>query len=222
MEGIEEIDWGELELPPYLPAAFRRLAEGNRCANCDLPLNWSHVPRPSSSAWLFCSQLCQDEAKYVRYWRATAGDGRQSDQGVLEELGIKLVHVLAGGYARSARELSKETRAAVIERDGGVCRICGQAGRDIDHIKPLDGEELNGIENLQMLCYDCHLRKTLSDPVPVQLDVLTSLPKFAELERRCHSPVPERIADDELAWQHHWQAVAGQRRKRALEGGASV
>lgn len=48
-------------------------------------------------------------------------------------------------------------RRVVIHRDGGKCQQCGQAGTDVDHKIAGDDHSLN---NLQLLCVDCHKAKT--------------------------------------------------------------
>jgi 5-methylcytosine-specific restriction protein A len=56
-----------------------------------------------------------------------------------------------------------QRRAAVWQRDGGVCQwpdehgICAQPGTDVDHIG--DGDN-HGLDNLQLLCGWHHDRKS--------------------------------------------------------------
>jgi len=58
------------------------------CPNCDKSMN---------DAALFCSDLCKDEAKFVRYFRACIVDGRYGQPDVQEALRIKLPLFLVGG-----------------------------------------------------------------------------------------------------------------------------
>ena len=70
---------------------------------------------------------------------------------------------------------SREQRAQLRRRDGGVCNHCGKnSGRwDVDHIRPLveqkglEAHELDWsyymMENLQTLCKKCHRKKTNSE-----------------------------------------------------------
>ena len=70
---------------------------------------------------------------------------------------------------------SREQRAQLRMRDGGVCNHCGKnSGRwDVDHIRPLveqkglEAHELDWsyymMENLQTLCKSCHRKKTNSE-----------------------------------------------------------
>ena len=59
-------------------------------------------------------------------------------------------------------------RLEVLARDDCTCQSCGYAndgyGLEVDHIIPLAdlvSEEYYRMENLQTLCRDCHLRKTM-------------------------------------------------------------
>lgn len=62
--------------------------------------------------------------------------------------------------SRQPREVWAETRRLVWERDGGLCRHCGEAQAlercHIDHVKSgkLAG---NGQSNLRALCRRCHV-----------------------------------------------------------------
>lgn len=54
-------------------------------------------------------------------------------------------------------------RAAVLERDGFACVVCGERRRlEIDHIKPVRTHPELSFDprNLQALCGVCHARKT--------------------------------------------------------------
>ena len=67
------------------------------------------------------------------------------------------------GYCSAAW---RRTRLAVIARDGGACRICGQlvTGRgDVDHIVPKSRGGTDELGNLQYTHVECHSRKTASE-----------------------------------------------------------
>ena len=50
-------------------------------------------------------------------------------------------------------------REKVLQRDGRRCRQCGKAGRlEVHHVKHLQEGGDNALENLQVLCRDCHIR----------------------------------------------------------------
>ena len=72
-----------------------------------------------------------------------------------------------GTNARHARKLPRDwpyRRRAALERDEYACVQCHKRGRlEVDHIVPRwkgGGDEL---ENLQCLCRDCHIVKTLEE-----------------------------------------------------------
>lgn len=59
-------------------------------------------------------------------------------------------------------------RKAIISRRGGECVECGATPLDqhihLDHIKPLvEGGEAFNEENIQILCRECHGRKTANE-----------------------------------------------------------
>lgn len=60
-----------------------------------------------------------------------------------------------------------KTRRAVIARDGGLCQRClargiTKLGTDVDHlVKAVDRPDLfHSVDNLQLLCHECHSEKT--------------------------------------------------------------
>ena len=48
---------------------------------------------------LFCSELCKEEAKFVRYFRRCSHDGRINQADVQEALEIRFAHIMAGGLS---------------------------------------------------------------------------------------------------------------------------
>src|SRR5262249_29900336 len=117
------------------------------CPNCNQPIR---------VAELFCSELCKQEAKFVRYVRACGRDGRDKQPDVQEAIRIRLAIILGGGYPEKERQIDKSIRKAIIERDKGRCKNCGNPGDQIDHISGSSNE----LENLQLLCRKCHNQKT--------------------------------------------------------------
>ena len=124
-------------------------AAGPYCFNCQNPIEGGR-PR------LFCSELCQQEAALVRYVRRCRADGRIEQPDVLEALEVRFAMVLGGGYPERARTVPDAIRRQVAERDGGLCANCGEPGDEVDHI---DGSS-NDLENLRLLCHDCHMQRT--------------------------------------------------------------
>jgi len=54
-----------------------------------------------------------------------------------------------------------EIRRAVFERDGGKCIECGSSfDLQYDHVLPVSQGGATTVQNLQLLCADCNLRKS--------------------------------------------------------------
>lgn len=51
----------------------------------------------------------------------------------------------------------------MILRGEPLCRRCGEAASQVDHIVPLRKGGTNAQENLQSLCHSCHSRKTITE-----------------------------------------------------------
>jgi 5-methylcytosine-specific restriction endonuclease McrA len=178
--------------------------ESFNCLNCDCEIKYPTKPV------LYCSECCKQEAELIRYARACSEDGRIEYEDVQQAIQIKLAHVLAGGYDLKRRTLPKPLRDKVIERDHGECVICGENGEEIDHINGPD----NCLENLQLLCSDCHRDKTLesieaADP---------NDPKYAAMAKRhiailerIDSPTPKRLCDQD-DWSKKWRDYISERR----------
>ena len=168
------------------------------CPNCGKPMH---------TAALFCTDLCKDEAKFVRYFRACIADGRFEQEDVQEALQIQLAHILAGGYQERLRRIPKEIRQAVFKRDNGLCRKCGAEGNQIDHIL---GNSVD-IDNLQLLCAKCHIEKTREYLVPISQETHPEeWAKREELIFRVHLPNPLHLCDSS-EWSELWRTVKKRR-----------
>ena len=181
-----------LSSPPFL------------CPNCNNPIG---------EPVLFCSDLCKDEAKFVRYFRACDADGRLEQDDVQEALRIRLAHILGGGYPERLRQLSKEIRETVIARDKGQCQSCGGPGNQIDHTRGSS----NDLENLQLLCPKCHNEKTTAGFVTISAE--THPEKWAKRESllaRVHAPKPTRLCDGS-DWNKLWRVLRKARREAAKD-----
>ena len=175
------------------------------CPNCDEPIG---------APTLFCSDLCRDEAKFVRYYRACIKDGRIKQPDVVEALQIRMAHILGGGYAERERRLSLDLRGQVIERAKGLCQSCGALGNQVDHIS---GNSSN-LSNLQLLCVPCHNEKTTANFVQITEESHPEAwAKRDALLRRVHSAGPVRFCD-RAEWATEYRALQ-QARKHATAAG---
>lgn len=167
----------------------RQPVEKRQCANCDS----AYTPR--SSAGRYCSPVCRQTARAVRYARDTlAAYGQPLPADVDYAVGIKVAHAVSGGYAELCRRLRPVVRAAVIARDHSRCVLCHAPGEEIDHI---DGDS-EDLDNLRYLCRRCHRRVTAEHLRRIP-DGHPALWHYAALLARIHAPTPLRPCDDD--WQ---------------------
>jgi hypothetical protein len=106
--------------------------------------------------------------------------------------------------------LSPDIRAQVWQRNAGACRLCGQPGAEIDHIR----DDSPDLDNLQLLCADCHHAKTAERMVPASAEQWAMIAVL--YERRVQPKVPARLCDDEQQWPKQWQTLKKARRQRLL------
>jgi 5-methylcytosine-specific restriction endonuclease McrA len=155
------------------------------CVNCSSPIR---------DAKVYCSQACAQEAGWVRYARRCRVDGRDKRADVVQALQIRLALILAGGYDKLARKLHDDIRTAVIQREHGKCRICGDVGSEIDHISG----DSNDPENLQLLCDSCHNKKTIASFVRITKESHPDAWEKAHwLKRRATAITPLQVCDSE-------------------------
>jgi 5-methylcytosine-specific restriction endonuclease McrA len=71
-----------------------------------------------------------------------------------------LAEIIAEEDAERTRRVSRQVRRIVWQRDGGRCVEC-EVGYDLhfDHIIPWSKGGSNEVENIQLLCVNCNLRK---------------------------------------------------------------
>lgn len=178
------------------------------CVNCD------QVFIVSGAAKLYCSQRCHQDAKLVRYVRACIKDGRISDPLVNQAIGTRFAFAYSekGYYDEKARYVSPERKQQVIKRDGGLCRLCGAVGTEIDHING-DSDDL---DNLQLLCHDCHSEKTEASMVPITPGherYEEILARANELRARIEAQTPLRPCDDEANWNDIYRELLKEQRE---------
>jgi hypothetical protein len=131
--------------------------------------------------------LCNQVARWIRYFQKTNSDGRAQLADVHEALGIQLALIAGGGYSETERQLSPEVRDAVNTRDGGICQSCGAPGTDIDHI---DGSSAD-LSNLQLLCQSAMVVAEQSIVETVHRPII-----------RRAAETPNRQPCDWVDWQH--------------------
>jgi 5-methylcytosine-specific restriction endonuclease McrA len=171
------------------------------CLNCD---------REIKKAELYCSDSCKDEAKFVRYVRRCEKDGRANKPDVKEAIEFRLAHILSGGYPERERTLPAIVRAKIISKAEGKCKKCGKPGNQIDHIKGSS----NQIKNLQLLCIECHNKKTRESLRPLTPDSenwLESNFRIIALMERIESKIALRICDDDDEWPKEWRNLLKER-----------
>jgi 5-methylcytosine-specific restriction endonuclease McrA len=64
-------------------------------------------------------------------------------------------HTLRGNTTKR-----ESLRAQAFRLYGKTCNYCGEPGNEVDHVIELDAGGDNSIENLQVLCRECHKVKT--------------------------------------------------------------
>lgn len=162
---------------------------------------------------MYCSDLCREEGKTIRYIRAVMRDGRMDDPEVREAVEIRMAILLGGGYPERQRRLAAAGRAAVFERDSRRCQLCGEPVTEIDHIDGGLTEGLNNLDNLRALCGGCHRGKTKSAfRRPNEEESRRAL----AYQERTDAPVPLRPSDDEQNWPKLWPRLLAERRRVVL------
>jgi 5-methylcytosine-specific restriction endonuclease McrA len=174
----------------------------DHCAYCDTELH----PRVEA---LFCGDCCAQTADFVRYARNVVADGRVERADVQEALRTRMAFLVVGGYPETARRLTHRVRAAVMERDGGRCVLCGGPGTEIDHM----AGHSDDLSNLRLLCHECHQSITDSHMVAMAPEHIAI--KDA-IWARVNAQRPTRLCDDEHEWKNHWRRLKTERRQRLL------
>lgn len=191
--------------PPFvIEVPQPRHFQDDHCANCltELPLD---------AQGLYCSTWCQEVAAHVRYMRRVFRDGRIADPDVQLAIQTKNAFLLIGGYRSLGRNLTPRIRTEVRERDGGKCQQCGRPGIEVDHIAGSSDE----LDNLQLLCLDCHHAKTAENMVPAGPEERESLRGL--FETRVVPDEPQLLADDEIGWNSIWRSLQAARKQRFLD-----
>ncbi|MGF2948219.1 HNH endonuclease [Microbacterium alcoholitolerans] len=190
-----------MEPPFVIDVPHPRFFRDDHCANCLTEL-------PIDIQGLYCSTWCQEVAAHVRYLRRVFRDGRFTDPDVQLAIQTKNAFLLVGGYRSLGRQLTPQLRAEVRVRDSGRCQQCGKTGAEVDHIQGNSDD----LENLQLLCLDCHHKKTAQNFVPASENSKRLLKGF--MKTRVQPADPQLLADDEQDWNGLWRRLQSERKER--------
>ncbi|WP_250483291.1 HNH endonuclease [Caballeronia sp. GaOx3] len=80
---------------------------------------------------------------------------------------LTVLDTKAGSTPRVRGRRWLTTRRRIAVRDSFCCALCGRVWNDridhVDHRVPLEAGGSNDDANLQLLCVDCHARKTAAE-----------------------------------------------------------
>jgi len=177
------------------------------CVNCESQIHWSRRIK------IYCSDFCKEQAKNIRWIRSTISRGVFDLPDVAEARMIRIAHLNAGGYIGLKRKIPFEMRMEVVSVSKSRCAECDIFTLDgeIDHIV----DSTNDLSNLQLLCIECHRRKTLKNIKKVEIDdpdYQRIALEDAELRRRSLSPVPVKVCDDFSLWSQIEKRIRFERR----------
>lgn len=95
------------------------------CPNCDAVVSSTRSP--------YCSDFCREQAAFVRQFRKSVAEESIFDVERQMGMGQALWNLQGGGFPRRQTMVPVKVLAKVIERDGGVCQVCGAPATEIDH-----------------------------------------------------------------------------------------
>jgi hypothetical protein len=177
------------------PGHWQPSFDAGRCANCG--------QSALAASPLFCSEVCSQTAKLVRYARRKVLDGTVDRPDIAEAIQIRLALILGGGYPAKARTIPTLVRRAVFDRDSFTCQLFGAPATEIDHI----GSSSNDLSNLRALCGACNLGLAQAHLVPAGPDES----RVADaIWRRIETARPVRLCDDEVNWDILWRQLKSQ------------
>ena len=161
---------------------------------------------------LFCSEICSEFARAVRYHRRVLADGRIGQPDVQAAVSVRMAYALWG--EAPAKPLMAMTRAALFAAKGDRCLSCRAPATDVDHVVSAASGD-NSLANLQPLCHSCHLEKTLSSPVPWDTSSGDAIARHERREAtywaRVRAQPSLRVCDDERTWPFGWRTALSTR-----------
>lgn len=165
----------------------------------------------------FCSPFCKELTEYIRMCRRWVRNAdKQSDPNYAEVFYIRIgqINSFIAGHRKDINQIIPiAMRRMVFERDNGLCVLCGKPGTEIDHtneVKELVGKSV--LENLRLLCHECHSNKTFADMERSRKKGMTEsetelvrVTHMLHIAPRVNSDIPLQISDDEQNWQNVWR-----------------
>jgi 5-methylcytosine-specific restriction endonuclease McrA len=105
---------------------------------------------------------------YVAWYSIKESDRkRERDEAYSERKGITLERLYQRRRNTADRRINNTTKDMVFRKYNYQCNYCGdKEDLHIDHIFPFSKYRDNSFKNLQILCRDCNLRKSDSEPRP--------------------------------------------------------
>lgn len=100
-------------------------AQPTTCPNCGAEMGVERSP--------YCSDVCREEAAFVRQLRGSLAQGTVLEQERQVALGQKLWRILGGGLPLRQSLVLERTLNQVIKRYEGRCDVCGAPATTIDH-----------------------------------------------------------------------------------------
>ena len=168
------------------------------------PLECPNCGEKTDEKRLFCSEVCSQEAGFIRYVRRALQDGRLYDLAVLRVvIGTKLLMIRSGGYPTRERTVPALLRGEILQRDSYCCKLCGKEGNEIDHI----AGSANTLENLRVLCKACN-GSSMSDNTTIVTDpeIVARIRAIdSRLAQRVAADPPLRLCGDETSWDRAWR-----------------
>ncbi len=151
----------------------------------------------------YCSEHCKEAAGFVRQFRAGLSSGWIFEAEKQVALGQNLWDLMGGGRPLRVSIAPMRSVKAVMQRDGGRCRVCGGPAATIDHA----GSGCNRPINLRAVCEACSVDRPFGDPAVLARPETVAL--VQDLTRRVQAPVPLRCCDDARTWD--WREFVARR-----------
>ena len=114
-----------------MPHAETVLGSPETCPNCGQACGSLRTP--------YCSIECKEISGFVRRFRIALTSGAILDPAKQTFFGEVLWKLEVGGYPLRQPLVPPKVVAKVIERDGGVCSVCGSPASEVDHAFRADG-----------------------------------------------------------------------------------